>query len=297
MVLRKPLGNSTVHNLPPESDDESVIYEFDFSSFPEVEVLVTPFDPQITLQLLPRRDRNPDQAEGRSEEEVYEGGRRLWMVEKILSSRMKRNGEREYLLKWYGYDEEWNSWEPEENIQADFLKIYKQEQGWIPIEPMPTKSGKSDSEFSDEDSEDENDIPYDEWTIPELDVIPEFDPDKIGITGVDVGLPIHDIVVGKTVNSQKDKTFFCVRYRIPGPIGEHFLQWVHSDDVFKQSPILTLEFYEAAMDLQMITIEDKEEIAEAAEWMRLHPYDEDEEDFDDEESEEDWPESEEENDE
>lgn len=26
-----------------------------------------------------------------------------------------------HLLKWYGYDHTWNSWEPEENLNCDFL--------------------------------------------------------------------------------------------------------------------------------------------------------------------------------
>jgi transposase InsO family protein len=40
-----------------------------------------------------------------------------YKVEKILKTR-KRNGKKEYLIKWLGYPESMSSWEPEENIQV-----------------------------------------------------------------------------------------------------------------------------------------------------------------------------------
>lgn len=44
-----------------------------------------------------------------------------YVVEKIIDSRVK-NGVKEYLLKWIGYDDKDNTWEPES--KSTFLVCY-----------------------------------------------------------------------------------------------------------------------------------------------------------------------------
>ena len=60
-------------------------------------------------------------------EPLVEDGVPYYKVEKILSTRIKRNGKRkvqEFLIKWLGYDDSHNSWEPRQNLTEDLLKDY-----------------------------------------------------------------------------------------------------------------------------------------------------------------------------
>lgn len=51
----------------------------------------------------------------------------FYKVEQILSRRERRVGRRtirEYLIKWQGYDESHNRWEPEKNLTPDLLESF-----------------------------------------------------------------------------------------------------------------------------------------------------------------------------
>jgi hypothetical protein len=48
----------------------------------------------------------------------------MFSVEKIIKTRVCKDGKTEYLLKWKGYSSKHNSWEPEENI--DFEKFLQE---------------------------------------------------------------------------------------------------------------------------------------------------------------------------
>ena len=58
-------------------------------------------------------NRDDDENEDDDDEEEYQ-------VEKIIDSRMVR-GRKEYLLKWKGYPDSENTWEPHSNLDCDDL--------------------------------------------------------------------------------------------------------------------------------------------------------------------------------
>jgi len=80
-----------------------------------------------------------------AEEEEEEEEEEEYQVESIVDHRMKK-GKKEYLVKWKGFDDEENTWEPTSNLNCDDLvEAYEKERekkSSVPTTDSSAKKGK-----------------------------------------------------------------------------------------------------------------------------------------------------------
>ena len=62
----------------------------------------------------------------------------MYIVEKILDKRIEERKMVYYLIKWKGYGDEDNTWEPKSNLSPEMIKEYEKEKRQIQNE----KQGK-----------------------------------------------------------------------------------------------------------------------------------------------------------
>jgi hypothetical protein len=72
-------------------------------------------------------------------------GTEMWKVERVLSHRIAKNGSTEYLIKWHGYPDSDNSWEPSSGVNApDAINEYLAQRG-LPVNATSSSSSSSSS--------------------------------------------------------------------------------------------------------------------------------------------------------
>merc|ERR1712184_211984 len=93
--------------------------------------------------------RKPDDQEENSSADEEEPGEGEFEVESIADRRCKKGGKIEYLIKWKGYEDDSNTWEPKENLQCfDLMDEYEEKFGDINKNKGKNKEGSDDEEFA-----------------------------------------------------------------------------------------------------------------------------------------------------
>lgn len=103
------------------------------------------------------------------------GDDRVYAAEKIITKRV-RKGKVEYRVKWKGWNQRYNTWEPEENIlDRRLIEIFEQSQG----SNTPSKRGpKKKEKERNPDPESEDDDVDTAAESPERELAPEKDKKK-----------------------------------------------------------------------------------------------------------------------
>lgn len=103
-----------------------------------------------------------------------------YIVEKIIDSRENEKGHKEYLLKWIGYEEKDNTWEPEENLDCPgLIDAFEKEKSKKEAERKRKTSIQSDGKPPKKRTDEKKSIGFDRGLKPEKIIGATDSPGKI----------------------------------------------------------------------------------------------------------------------
>ncbi|XP_050437455.1 chromobox protein homolog 1-like isoform X2 [Adelges cooleyi] len=152
----------------------------------------------------PTVEKEPEEAGSGSENEPEE---EEYSVEKILDKKMK-NGKVEYFLKWKGYADEDNTWEPEENLDCPELieefeeKLRKKEKEKKTNKDLPERGRKRTLSNSTAKSEDAGPSKERRKVSPTKSKDKSVEKEVTGTKGFDRGLEAEKIIGATDTSGQ-----------------------------------------------------------------------------------------------
>lgn len=158
-----------------------------------------------------------------SEEEEY-------VVEQIINKRLV-DGKVQYLLKWKGYSEDENTWEPKENLECPEL-IAEFERNWEKKQEEKAKCAKKSKVVSDDDPKEKKKKRSTEPMKSHTQPKPEINK----LNGFERGLK-PERIIGATDTS--GELMFLMKWE-----GTDEADLVRSVDARSKCPQLIIEFYE-----------------------------------------------------
>lgn len=88
-----------------------------------------------------------------------------FVVEKIIDVRINDKGKKEYLLKWIGYSDSENTWEPEENLDCPgLIQAFEAEKG---KKRKSTNTPTPDTKTTKRKGEEKKNVGFDRGCEPE----------------------------------------------------------------------------------------------------------------------------------
>ncbi|KAK7603116.1 hypothetical protein V9T40_003115 [Parthenolecanium corni] len=155
-------------------------------------------------------------------------GEEEFVVEKILDKKIGAGGKVQYYLKWKGFGEDENSWEPEENLDCPELIAAFEEQLKKKLEKKKEKVKQKAAETPNEEKKKKRkttDTPK-----------PESKSEAMKPNGFDRGLK-PERIIGATDSS--GELMFLMKW-----VGTDEADLVRSVDARQKCPQLIIEFYE-----------------------------------------------------